>query len=332
VTVDVAAAVTVAAALVFGWTNGLHDAANAVATSISTRALTPRRALWLAAGLNVIGALLGVGVARTIGSQLVSPTDGVPGIGVVLTGVLVAIAWNLLTWWRGIPSSSWHALFGGLAGASLVASVPLDGHVLLYRVLLPMLLVPVLGFLLAAGGVRVLERLLADTGYAIASRRLRVAQVVSACTVALGHGLQDGQKTMGVILLALFASGHGVSGDVPWWVRISAALAIGLGTWSGGWPLMRTLGRRVVHVDPVRGFAAETSTAALLYSMAYLFAAPASSTQAATAGLAGAGASSGGWRAPRWPVLRRILLVWLATVPACGLVAAAGYLLVQAVS
>jgi PiT family inorganic phosphate transporter len=313
-----------AVALAFAWTNGFHDAANAVATSLTTRALTPRVALGLAAVLNGVGALLGVGVARTIGGELVTVPVSRPGLGLVLAALVAAIGWNLLTWWFGVPSSSTHALVGGLAGAGMAAGAAVDWDVVTVKVLLPLLVSPVLGFGLAWAGTRAVQRAFRDAAYGAALPRFRLAQSVSAAAMALGHGLQDGQKTMGVMVLALVAAGEQGGVDVPWSVRLSAAGALALGTLAGGWRLIRTLGRRLVHVTPVTGCTAETVAAGLLYASAYVFSVPVSTTHTLTSAIAGAGASRG-WRVLRWRVLRRIAVAWLVTIPVTALVAAVLY-------
>lgn len=322
---DLPLLVVLTTALLFAWTNGVHDAANAVATSVSTRALTPRVALALAAVLNVVGAMLGQGIARTVGTRILTPPLDNPGLGVVMAGLVGAIVWNLVTLWRGVPSSSSHALIGGLAGAGLAASAALDGRVLITHVVLPMLVSPLVGCLLAWLLMALLYRAFRDAIYGRAIHRFRTAQTVSASAMALGHGLQDGQKTMGVMVLALVASGHGSAGTVPWWVRVTAALALGLGTYAGGWRIIRTLGRRMVHVDPVTGFASATVASGMLYTAAYMFNAPVSSTHTITASIAGAGASVTGVRALRWRVVRPIIMAWMVTLPAAGAVAAAVY-------
>jgi len=312
-------------ALVFAWTNGVHDAANAVATSITTRTLTLGRALALAAVLNVVGALFGEGIAHTVGSEIVSPTRDHLGLGAVLAALLAATAWNLVTWWRGMPSSSSHALLGALAGAALAAGVQVDQSVVANKVVLPLLASPVVGFLLAWLLLRLLLAVFAHATHANGLRGFRVAQTVSASAMALGHGLQDGQKTMGVVVLALVAAGDDPGSGLPLWVKVTVALMLGLGTWAGGRPLMRTLGRRVVQVDPVTGFSAETTAAALLYLTSYVFTVPVSSTHTITASIAGAGSAARGRRAPRLRVLRRIVVVWLVTLPGTALLAAGCY-------
>jgi PiT family inorganic phosphate transporter len=312
--------VVVAAAAVFAWTNGVHDAANAVATSLSTGALTPRIGLGMAALLNWLGALLGVGVALTISDLLVDVPAGRPGLVLVLAALLAAIGWNGLTWWLGLPSSSSQALIAGLVGAGLVAGARIDAGAIGQDILAPTVLSPVVGLLAA-------WLLVLAVGYALRGvsrrptlRRLRIAQSVSAAAVALGHGLQDGQKTMGVIVVAVAVAGRHDTADVPVWVRLLAATALAAGTAAGGWRLIRTLGRRVAPLDALGGFAAQTSSAVVLY-VSGAMGAPISSTQTVTGSVAGAGAAVG-IRVVRWGLFRRILLTWVVTPVACAAAAA----------
>lgn len=310
-TAVLAGAVTLA--LVFAWTNGFHDASNAVATSLATGALTPRVALGLAAVLNGIGSLLGVGVAVLVGQQLVEAPVTDPGPGLVLSALIAAISWNLVTWAAGMPSSSSHALLGGLAGAGLVAGAGVDWGLMGSRVLLPMLASPVAGFLgawLLTAGLLTVFRSARNSS---AVRGFRLAQTLSASAMALGHGLQDGQKTMGAIVLALAAAGGRADlGSVPLWVRGASALALAAGTAAGGWRVIRTLAGRVAPIDPVTGFAAEAVAAGILYVTAGVFGVPVSSTHAVTAAVLGAGSTRGGRRI-RWRTVRRVLATWAAT-------------------
>ena len=316
----------VVVALVFDYTNGFHDAANAIATSVSTRALTPRVALGMAAVFNLIGALLGEEVALTIGSGIISPELGHAGLVVVLAGLFGAIAWNMLTWWWGLPSSSTHALIGGLTGAGVASATQVQWAVILDRVAIPMLLSPLVGFGLAYLLMVGILWAFRNAAPSPTNRRFRAAQTVSAAAMALGHGLQDAQKTMGVILLALVAGGYaGTSDGIPLWVKIAAAAAISLGTWSGGWRIMRTLGRRVIELDPPRGFAAETVSAGVLYTAAFAFQAPISTTHTITSAIMGVGATRR-LSAVRWGVAGNILMAWVLTIPAAGLMAAGVYL------
>jgi PiT family inorganic phosphate transporter len=310
----------VVAAAVFAWSNGVHDAANAIATSLSTGALTPRIALAMAAVLNGLGALIGVDVALTISDRLVDVPDGRAGVVVVLAALLAATAWNALTWWAGLPSSSSHALIAGLVGAGLAAGAGVDVRGVVEGVVVPTVLSPVVGLLAAWLLVLGCGAVLRGVNRRLTLRRLRMAQSVSAAAVALGHGLQDGQKTMGAVVLALVAAGQHSDGGVPLWVRLLAAGALAAGTAAGGWRLIRTLGRRVAPLDALGGFAAQASSAVVLY-LAAAVGAPISSTQTVTASVAGAGAAVG-VRVVRWGLFRRILLTWVLTPVVCGGVAA----------
>jgi PiT family inorganic phosphate transporter len=311
---------TVVAAAVFAWSNGVHDAANAIATSLSTGALTPRFGLAMAAVLNGLGALVGVEVALTVSDRLVDVPQGRAGVVVVLAALLAAIGWNALTWWAGLPSSSSHALIAGLVGAGLVAGAGVDARGVVEDVVVPTVLSPVVGLLAAWLLVLGCGAVLRGVNRRLTLRRLRMAQSVSAAAVALGHGLQDGQKTMGAVVLALTAAGRQDDGSVPLWVRLMAAGALAAGTAAGGWRLIRTLGRRVAPLDALGGFAAQASSAVVLY-LAAAVGAPISSTQTVTASVAGAGAAAG-IRVVRWGLFRRILLTWVLTPVVCGAAAA----------
>ncbi|WP_030484007.1 inorganic phosphate transporter [Nocardioides aequoreus] len=318
----------VVVALVFDYTNGFHDAANAIATSVSTRALTPRAALAMAAVMNFVGAFLGQKVAQTVG-ETIDPGSGAHGLVIVMGGLVGAIAWNLITWYFGLPSSSSHALIGGLVGSALAAGAFVNWATVIEKVVIPMVLSPLvafgLGFLVMVGimwGFRNAAPGKVGSGF-------RLAQTVSAAAMALGHGLQDAQKTMGVIFLALLAGGYVAAGDpLPFWVIFAAAAAISLGTYSGGWRIMRTLGRRIIDLDPPRGFAAESVAASVLYSTAYVFEAPISTTHTITSAIMGVGATKR-VSAVRWGVARSIVTAWVLTFPMAGAMAAGTYLLLR---
>jgi PiT family inorganic phosphate transporter len=320
----------VVVALAFDYTNGFHDAANAIATSVSTRALTPRIALVLAAVMNFVGALLGQQVAHTV-SDVIAPPSGNHGLIIVLAGLLGAIAWNLLTWYFGLPSSSSHALIGGLVGAAITAGAIVHWSTIVEKVLIPMVLSPLFGFFAAFLVMLSIMWIFRKRNPHKVFRGFRMAQTVSAAALALGHGLQDAQKTMGVIFLALVASGHAsADDDLPLWVVIAAASAISLGTYSGGWRIMRTLGRRIIHLDPARGFSAESVGAAVLYTTAFAFHAPISTTHTITSAIMGAGATKR-FSAVRWGVARSIVAAWVLTFPMAGLVAAGCYVVLHAI-
>jgi PiT family inorganic phosphate transporter len=326
VTAIVVAVVIVA--LAFDYTNGFHDAANAIATSVSTRALTPRIALTLAAVMNFVGALLGQEVAHTV-SDVIDPPSGSAGLVIVLAGLLGAIVWNLITWYFGLPSSSSHALIGGLVGAAVVAGALVHWATIVDKVVIPMVASPVVGFIAAFLVMLTIMWIFRRRSPHKVFRGFRLAQTVSAAALALGHGLQDAQKTMGVIFLALVASGHASpDDDLPLWVIICAASAISLGTYSGGWRIMRTLGRRIIHLDPARGFSAESVGAAVLYTTAFVWHAPISTTHVITSAIMGAGATKR-FSAVRWGVARSILTAWILTFPAAGAAAALMYVVLR---
>ncbi len=320
----------VVVALTFDYTNGFHDAANAIATSVSTRALTPRVALVMAAIMNFVGAFLGQKVAKTV-SDVITIPDGSTGLVIVMSGLLGAITWNLITWYFGLPSSSSHALVGGLMGAALGgAAIGVDAssvrwEVILDKIVLPMIASPLFGFAAAFALMLAIMWIFRNKNPHRTNRGFRLAQTVSAAAMALGHGLQDAQKTMGVIFLALLAGDYVQQGDdLPVWVILSAAGAISLGTYSGGWRIMRTLGRRIIHLDPARGFASETIASGVLYTTAYVFEAPISTTHTITSAVMGAGATKR-FSAVRWGVAKRIITAWVLTFPMAALVAASIY-------
>jgi len=315
-------------ALVFDYTNGFHDAANAIATSVSTRALTPRMALMMAAVMNFVGAFLGTKVAETVGKGIIETPDGVHGLVVVMAALLGAITWNLITWYFGLPSSSSHALIGGLIGAGIAASTTVHWTGIVDKVVLPMFLSPLVGFTVAAILMLAILWIFRRMHPGRINRGFRAAQTVSAAAMALGHGLQDAQKTMGVIFLALVTAGYvGADDNIPVWVIIAAASAISLGTYAGGWRIMRTLGRRIIHLDPPRGFAAETTASAVLYTTAFVFAAPISTTHTITSAVMGVGATKR-LSAVRWGVAQSIVMAWVVTIPAAGSVAALVYIVI----
>jgi PiT family inorganic phosphate transporter len=320
----------VVVALGFAYTNGFHDSANAIATSVSTRALTPRVALLMAAVMNLFGAWLGLqlggGVAKAVTSGIISaPPTGTQGLVIVFSLLAGAISWNLITWYFGLPSSSTHALIGGMVGAGLASGLTVHWSGVWQKVILPMLLSPVVGFILAfalmVGILWAFRR--AHPGKV--TRGFRMAQTVSAAGMALGHGIQDAQKSMGVVMLALIAGGHATSKSaVPAWVLWSAGLAISAGTAAGGWRVMRTLGRKIIELDPPRGFAAETVASLVLYFTAFVYPAPVSTTHIITGSIMGVGATKRK-TAVRWGVARNIVSAWIMTIPAAALCAALFY-------
>jgi phosphate/sulfate permease len=321
--------VIVIVALGFDYTNGFHDSANAIATTVSTRALTPRVALVMAAVMNVLGALISTKVALTVGSGIITAPQGRGGLTVVLAGLIGAIIWNLFTWWQGLPSSSSHALIGGLVGAALAGSVTVKWSGLLDKVVIPMVASPFIG--LIAGYLFMVAILWAfrRANYRKATRGFRWAQVVSAAVMALGHGTQDAQKTMGVIALTLVTSGHIKRSDgIPLWVILASAAAISLGTYSGGWRIMRTVGTRIYALTPVSGFAAQTVASAVML-VATRFGLPISTTHVITSSIMGVGATRR-LSAVRWGVAGNIVVAWILTIPAAAIVAAGAWWVMNA--
>jgi len=318
----------IATALLFTYTNGFHDAANAIATSVSTRALTPRAALLIAAVMNLAGALLGTGVAQTVGKGIINPPHSSAGLVVVFAALIGAITWNFVTWRFGLPSSSTHALIGGLVGAALAGSTSVFWSGVWTKVVIPMVISPVVGLILGYGVMVSILWLFRGAHPGKVNRGFRLAQSVSAAGMALGHGLQDAQKTMGVIVLALIITGHASGQAIPLWVIVISAAVMGLGTYVGGWRIIRTLGRRVIELDPPKGFAAEASASAVLYVTAFAWSAPISTTHSITAAIMGAGATKR-LSAVRWGVASSILAAWVLTIPAAAAVAAGAYWLTR---
>jgi len=321
--------VIVLVALFFDYTNGFHDAANAIATTVSTRALTPRVALAMAAVFNVIGSLVSIEVANTVGKIIeVEPSSGQKGLGVILAALLGAIAWNLGTWYFGLPSSSSHALIGGLVGAALASSTGIHWSSVVDKVVIPMVLSPLIGFGLAYVFMLIVLWTFRKTNAVKANRGFKWAQIVTAATMSYGHGTQDAQKTMGVIALALVVSGHLDSvDDVPLWVILSAASAIALGTYSGGWRIMRTLGRRIFSLSPASGFAAQAVASGVMVTTSHL-GLPVSTTHVITSSVMGVGATRR-LSAVRWGVAGNIIIAWILTMPAAAAVAALIYQVVR---
>jgi inorganic phosphate transporter, PiT family len=315
----------VVVALAFDYTNGFHDAANAIATSVSTRALTPRVALVMAAVMNFVGAFLGQKVAHTVSDVIVPGGSASHGLVIVMAGLMGAIAWNLITWYYGLPSSSSHALIGGLVGSAIASGSLVHWAVILQKVVIPMIVSPLVGFTLAFLLMVAIMWIFRRRNPHRTNRGFRFAQTASAAAMALGHGLQDAQKTMGVIFLALLTGGYvAVDDPLPLWVIVAAASAISLGTYAGGWRIMRTLGRRIIHLDPARGFASEAVASSVLYTTAFVFEAPVSTTHIITSSVMGAGATKR-LSAVRWGVAGNIIAAWVLTFPAAGAMAALCY-------
>jgi inorganic phosphate transporter, PiT family len=317
----------VLAALVFDYTNGFHDAANAVATSISTRAVPPKVALIAAAFLNVAGALVSTHVAATLARGIVAPEA--VSEPVMLGGLIGAIAWNLLTWRWSLPSSSSHCLIGGVTGAVLATSgaAQIQWSAIATKVLIPTVCAPLIGFTVGIALMIALLWLFRKAQPGRLTRRFRTAQLLSATFMAFSHGANDAQKTMGVITLALFAGGFIPTLEVPLSVKLASAVTIGLGTYSGGERIIRTLGMRLVQLTPVHGFAAETAASAVLLGTAHL-GLPVSTTHVIATSIMGVGASQR-WSAIHWGITRDIVLAWFLTLPAAAAIGAACALLAR---
>jgi len=310
--------VVIVLAIAFDYINGFHDTANAIATSVSTRALRPTHAILMSATANFVGALTGTAVAKTIASGIATTPSGAEGQVVIAAALVGAIFWNLLTWRLGIPSSSSHALIGGLIGSVIAASgvdaLNLPG--IYEKVLVPLVASPILGIAIGFAFMVVLLNLFRRAHPRRLNDRFRRLQVLSAAYMAFSHGSNDAQKTMGIITLALFTAGVLAEPVVPLWVIFVSATAISLGTAAGGWRIIRTMGQRVVKLDPVHGFAAET-TAATIIMGASQFGMPVSTTHVISSAIMGVGASDR-FSAVRWGVAGNIVMAWILTIPASG--------------
>jgi PiT family inorganic phosphate transporter len=314
-------------AVLFDYINGFHDTANAIATSVSTRAIQPQWAIAMSAAANFIGALTGTAVAKTIGSGLIAPSaEG----GVVVAAALIgAIAWNLLTWRLGIPSSSSHGLIGGLLGAS-AAAIGFSAWLIpgiLGKVILPLIGSPIAGFAIGFALMVIIFNVFRRAHPKTMNDRFRRLQILSAAYMAFSHGSNDAQKTMGVMTLALVSAGILPEFKVPLWVIILAASSISFGTAAGGWRIIRTMGTKVVKLDPVHGFAAETAAASIIFGASTL-GMPVSTTHVISSAILGVG-SSDRFNAVHWGVARRIGVAWVLTLPASAFVAALAYLVLK---
>ena len=322
---DLILVIVVATALAFDFTNGFHDTANAVATMISTRALPPRVAVGIASVLNFVGAFISLAVAATVANGIVQ-ADLITTT-IVFAGLVGAIAWNLATWYFGLPSSSSHALIGGVVGAAFAAegSQAIQGDGLVEKVLIPAVIAPILAFVVAAIAIVIAYRIVGRLRPGPVNRGYRLGQLVSGGMLALSHGTNDAQKTMGIITLALVAHGNISESHfyVPDWVVVSSASAIALGTYVGGWRIIRTMGFRIIKMDPAQGFVAQGAGAATILAASH-FGYPLSTTQTITGGIMGAGAGKR-LSAVRWGVAGNIVGAWVLTLPASALVGAATY-------
>ncbi|MCD9142325.1 inorganic phosphate transporter [Streptomyces albireticuli] len=319
--------IVIVTALVFDFTNGFHDTANAMATTISTGALKPKTAVAMSAALNLVGAFLSVEVAKTISGGIIDESAGIRP-EVIFAGLIGAIVWNLLTWLAGLPSSSSHALFGGLIGATIV-SVGFDAvnaDKVVMKVLIPAVAAPLVAGLAATLATRLTYRLAKNRDEKETAKGYRTGQIASAALVSLAHGTNDAQKTMGVITLALVAGGVvAPHSDPPMWVIVSAGLAIAAGTYLGGWRIIQTLGKGLTDIKPAQGFAAQTGAATVILASSHIGFAL-STTQVCSGSIMGAGLGRKGG-VVRWSTAGRMVMAWCLTLPAAGLVAGGAALL-----
>jgi len=311
-------------ALVFEYINGFHDTANSIATVVATKVLSPGQAVMLAASMNLIGSFLGAKVAKTVGSGIIELPDGKDSLTVVFAALAGAIAWNLLTWYFGLPSSSSHALIGGLVGAAIASSSTVLWSGVVDKVVIPMILSPITGLVLGYLVMVAILWLFRKKSPGRVSRGFRMSQSVSAAAMALGHGMQDAAKTMGVVVLALNVGGYHEGDSIPIWVYFSSAAVLAAGTYSGGWRIMRTLGRRIIELDPPHGFAAEATASSVLFVAAIGYGVPISTTHTITSAIMGVGATKR-LSAVRWGVAGSIVNAWIFTMPGAGLVAGLVY-------
>lgn len=322
--IGVLVAIVVILALAFDYINGFHDTANAIATSVSTRALSPRNAIILAASLNFLGAISGTAVAKTIGKDIVSP-DLVTQ-PVIIAALLGAIFWNLLTWYYGIPSSSSHALIGGLVGAVVMghgmAVLKAKG---LIKILTALIVSPILGLCLGFLIMTILYFIFGLLSPSKVNKGFRKLQVLSAAMAAFSHGSNDAQKSMGIITMALFSAGFISEFKVPFWVIFACATAMGLGTASGGWRIIRTMGGKIFKMEPINGFSADLTSSIVIYSATAL-GAPVSTTHVVSSSIMGVGAAKR-FSAVKWPLAQQIVTAWILTIPSTALVSAALYFL-----
>src|SRR5882757_5317573 len=316
---DVILVIVVATALAFDFTNGFHDTANVVATSISTRAMPPRVAVTMAAALNFAGAFISLAVAATVAKDVVQADVVTPTV--IFAGLIGAIAWNIATWWLGLPSSSSHALIGGVVGSAFAASGAdaVIGDGVLGKVLIPALVAPIVAFVAGGLAIAIIYRIVGRLSPGPVNRGFRLGQLGSGGLLALAHGTNDAQKTMGVITLALVAHGN-IAADnfhVPSWVVISSASAIALGTYTGGWRIIKTMGTRIIKMDPAQGFSAQGAGAAVILASSH-FGFPLSTTHVINGGIMGAGAAKR-VSAVRWGIAGNMIVAWILTIPAAGL-------------
>jgi PiT family inorganic phosphate transporter len=311
--------VIVALALGFDFINGFHDTANAIATSVSTRALTPRRAIILASVMNLVGALMFTGVAKTIGKDIANPLQLEHGLTVVIATLLASIIWNLITWWYGIPSSSSHALIGALAGAA-IASEGFDGiqYAGFTKIVMGLILSPIIAFAIGFVIMFILKHVFANSSPHHVNKVFRSGQVLTAAFQSFTHGTNDAQKAMGIIMMALVAARIETDMDnpIPLWVKLSAATAMALGTSIGGWKIIKTMGTKIFKIEPINGFSADLSSASVILG-ATMTGFPVSTTHAITSSILGVG-SAKKFSSVKWSMAGRIVMTWVITIPVVG--------------
>lgn len=322
--------VVVFLALAFDFINGFHDTANAIATSVSTRALSPRMAIILASVMNFVGAMMFTGVAKTIGGKVADPATLTYGVQIVIATLIAAIAWNLITWWFGIPSSSSHALIGSLAGAVIAAEgfggVNASGFTSIVQALI---FSPLIAFSVGFIVMWLLKRIFARANPHSVNKGFRTMQIVTAAVQAFSHGTNDAQKAMGIITFALVAASYQDTLDVPFWVKVSAATAMALGTSVGGWKIIKTMGTKIFKIEPVNGFAADTTSAAVIMTATFAHF-PVSTTHVITSAILGVG-SAKRFSDVKWNVAGRIVSAWLITIPISALLAACTFWIIEAI-
>ncbi|ANY72899.1 inorganic phosphate transporter [Paenibacillus ihbetae] len=317
---DIVIILVVFLALAFDFINGFHDTANAIATSVSTRALKPRVAILLAASMNFVGAMMFTGVAKTIGGSIADPATLDNGIQVVIATLLSAIIWNLVTWWFGLPSSSSHALIGALTGAVFVGA---GSDKLNYGgftdIVLALVLSPIIAFVIGYLVMQLLKVIFAKRSPHTVNKGFRTMQIFTAALQSFTHGTNDAQKAMGIITFALVTSGHLSEMEVPFWVKLAAATAMALGTSIGGWKIIKTMGTKIFKIEPINGFAADFSAASVIFS-ATLLHLPISTTHAITSAILGVG-SAKRFSAVKWSLAGRIVVTWFITIPITAVLA-----------
>jgi PiT family inorganic phosphate transporter len=321
---DTILVIVVATALAFDYTNGFHDTANAIATMVSTRAMAPRVAVFYSAMLNFAGAFISLKVAATVAKDFVDPSVVTPEI--IFGGLIGAIIWNLATWYFGLPSSSSHALIGGVVGAVLVAvgTEGVSGSALVSKLLIPALIAPLLAFVVAGIAILAAYRIVGSLSPGPVTRGFKLGQILSGGLLSLAHGTNDAQKTMGIITLALIANGNlGENASTPTWVIVAAATAIALGTYSGGWRIIKTVGTRIIKMDSAQGFAAQGSGAAVILAASH-FGYPLSTTHVISGAVMGSGAAKR-LSAVRWGVAGNMVGAWVLTLPAAGAMGGIAY-------